>query len=186
MQQAPDLTNLIRQWQQGDADALEQLAPHIYEELHRLASRYMRGENPRHTLQATALVNDAFLKLAGVEIDYASRGHFLNTAAQIMRRLLVDHARAKQRDKRGGKAADLTFDEAAVVTEDNLPMILELDIALDKLAAINENMALGIQLLYFGGLTYDEAAEQLGVSRTVFYEDLKFAKAWLKRELSGA
>jgi RNA polymerase sigma factor (TIGR02999 family) len=102
-----------------------------------------------------------------------------------MRRLLVDHARAKQRDKRGGKAADLTFDEAAVVTEDNLPMILELDIALDKLATINENMAAGIQLLYFGGLTYDEAAEQLGVSRTVFYEDLKFAKAWLRRELSA-
>ena len=183
MQPKANLTALIQDWQQGDKHALEQLTPYVYDELRRLARRQMGREQPSHTLQATALVNEAFIKLVGVEVDYESRAHFFNTAAQVMRRILVDHARAKQREKRGGKARDLTFDEAAVVTDDNLPAILELDMALDKLAQVDSKLADGVQLLFFGGLSYEEAADQLGVSRTTFYEDLKFAKAWLRKEL---
>ena len=185
MQQDPELTNLLQGWQRGDPDALERLAPYVYDELRRLARQQMLRENPGHTLQATALVNEAFMKLAGVEIDYQSRRHFLNTASQIMRRLLVDHARGRQREKRGGKARDLTLDEGVHVTEEDLPQILELDMALDKLTAINERLSQAVQLIYFGGLSYDEAAELLGMSRTSFYEDLKFAKAWLRRELAS-
>ncbi len=101
-----------------------------------------------------------------------------------MRRILVDHARSKQRNKRGGKSHDLTFDEAHIITEDHLSSILELDMALEKLAASDERLAQGVELIYFGGLTYEETADQLGISRSTLYEDLKFAKAWLKKELT--
>lgn len=184
MAERPDLTALIQDWRQGDGNALEQLTPIVYEELRRLARRQISGEKPNHTLQATALVNEAFIRLVGVDVDYESRAHFFNTAAKVMRRVLVDHARAKHRQKRGGKARDLTLDEAAVVTPESLPAILELDMAMDKLADFDPKLALGVELLFFGGLSYDEAAKQLGVSRTAFYEDLKFAKAWLRTELS--
>ena len=180
---ATDITALIRNWQDGDQQALERLTPFVYDELRRLAGLHMRRERAQVTLQATALVNEAFVRLSGSELQYEDSTHFYNTAARIMRHVLVDHARSRTRAKRGGAAARLTFDEAAHVGEDNLADILELDIALDRLAEHEPRLASAIELLFFGGLTYDEAAKQLGVSRTTFYEDLQFAKAWLKREL---
>lgn len=177
------LTGLIHDWQNGDTEALERLAPYVYDELRRLARRQMRRENPAHTLQATALVNEAFIKLVGAEVGYESRAHFFNAAAQMMRRILVDHARGKQRAKRGGQARRLTLDEGAIATDECPPQILELDAALDKLAGIDAQLAQAVELVYFGGLTYEEASAQLGVSRTTFYERLQFAKAWLEKEL---
>ncbi len=179
-----DLTVLIRAWKDGDEGALAALTPYVYDELKRLARRQMQREDPRHTLQATALVNEAFIKLAGAEVSYADRAHFFNTAASMMRRLLVDHARSKQRVRRGGKARDLTFEDGEVAAQQSSPAILELDVALDKLAKVEPKLAQSVELIFFGGLTYVEAAEQMGVSRTVFYEDLQFAKAWLKKELA--
>lgn len=183
MADAPNLTQLITDWQSGDERALEELTPYIYEELRRLARRHMGGENPKHTLQATALVNEAFIRIGGASVSYENRAHFFNVASQIMRRILVDHARGKQREKRGGKSPDLTFDEALFVEGEAEPGILELDMALDKLAEVDQKLADVVQLIYFGGLTYEEAAARLGVSRTRFYEDLQFAKAWLSKEL---
>ena len=183
MADSPNLTQLITDWQHGDENALEELTPHIYEELRRLARRQMRRENAKHTLQATALVNEAFIKIGAASVSYENRAHFFNLATQVMRRILVDHARSKQREKRGGKMPDLTFDESMHLGGDAGPGILELDLALDKLAQVDEKIADAVQLIYFGGLTYEESAAQLGVSRTQFYEDLQFAKAWLSKEL---
>ena len=179
-----DITALIHDWQNGDADALDRLTPFVYDELRRLAGLQMRREHSQLTLQATALVNEAFIRLSGTELSYEDSAHFYNTAARVMRHVLVDHARSRARQKRGGAAQRLTFDEAAHVGADNLADILELDIALDRLAEQEPRLAQAVELLFFGGLTYDEAAANLGVSRTVFYEDLQFAKAWLNRELS--
>ncbi|MDJ0712486.1 MAG: ECF-type sigma factor [Woeseiaceae bacterium] len=183
MDQSTELTQLLHQWQQGDEAALEALTPVVYDELRRLARSHMRRENPRHTLQATALVNEAFIKLIGAEVNYSNRAHFFSTAARIMRRVLVDHARSRQRAKRGGKQPDVTFDDAVVGADSSPPDILDLDLALDKLAASNAKLADAVELVYFGGLTYEEAAEQFGVSRSTFFADLQFARAWLQREL---
>lgn len=180
-----DLTALIEQWQQGSDAALEQLTPHVHDELQRLARRYMKREGSGHTLQATALVNEAFLKLVGAEIDFKSRAHFYNVAAQMMRRILVDHARSKKRDKRGGGVPEVTLDESALSAPDaNNPDVLQLDIALDKLAQHDESLARIVELIYFGGLSYEETAEAIGSSRTKVYENLTFAKAWLQKELA--
>lgn len=183
MDRARELTQLLNDWQQGDEAALDALTPAVYDELKRLARHHMRRENSRHTLQATALVNEAFIKLLGAEVDYKNRAHFFSTAARIMRRVLVDHARTRQRAKRGGKHRDLTFDDQAFVADSSAPGIVELDHALDKLAAHNQKLADAVELIYFGGLTYDEAAAQFGVSRSSFFADLQFAKAWLQGEL---
>ncbi|MEO1034927.1 MAG: ECF-type sigma factor [Pseudomonadota bacterium] len=183
MRDSSDVTGLIEQWQGGDESALEALTPFVYDELRRLAGAQMRGESNRHTLQATALVNEAFIKLSASRVDYASRKHFLNLAAGVMRRILVDHARTKQRLKRGGSIADLTLNDADVADGKFQPGILDLDLALDKLEAMDSKLAESVQLIYFGGLTYEEAADYFGVSRTKFYEDFQFAKAWLKKEL---
>lgn len=180
-----NITQLIQNWQAGDNDALDRLTPFIYDELKRLARGYMRKEQPGHTLQATALVNEAFIQLAGAEADYDSRKHFLVVAARMMRRTLVDHARAKQSQKRGGGVANLTLREEAIGATGDNSDLLELDLALDKLAESDESTASVIELIFFGGLTYEEAADYLGVSRSSVYDDLRFAKAWLKREMSG-
>lgn len=179
-----DLTSLINAWQQGDERALDALMPHIYDELHRLARGQMRRESPAHTLQATALVNEAFMRLANMRLDYQDRKHFLAMAARTMRRVLVDHARQKKSAKRGGDARNLTLDEQAVAGDLDGPDVIELDVALTRLADVDQGMANAIELVFFGGLTYAEAASALGLSKTRLFDDLKLAKAWLKAEMS--
>lgn len=177
------ITALLEDWQSGDAGALERITPYLHHELRRLAASHMRREATGHTLQSTALVNEAYLRLVDVELDFASRAHFLAIASKVMRRVLVDHARRKQRAKRGGPARELTLDEAVYLSEAGDPRILELDEALNKLATFDARMAGAVELVYFGGLTTAEAAEALGISRVTLHEDLKLARAWLHREL---
>lgn len=179
-----NLTSLINAWQQGDDRALDALMPQIYEELHRLATRQMRQESAAHTLQATALVNEAFMRLANMQLDYKDRKHFLAMAAQTMRRVLVDHARQKKSIKRGRGARNLTLDEQAVAGDVNSPDVIEFDMALTRLAGVDQGLANVVELVFFGGLTYAEAASALGVSKTKLFDDLKLAKAWLKTDMS--
>lgn len=181
-----ELTSLINAWRGGDEAALEQFMPVVYDELRRLARGYMRGEAASHTLQATALVNEAFIRLADVEIDYADRTHFLAMAARTMRRVLVDHARRAKRAKRGGGALRVTLQDDAVQSQPKSPAVLDLDNALDALAEMDEDLAACVELVFFGGLTYDEAATALGKSRTAVYDDMQLAKAWLRRHMADA
>lgn len=179
-----DITRLLGAWQAGDEGALDELTPYVYAELQRLAASHMRREQRGHTLQATALVHEAFLKLAGADVDFASRAHFYGVASRIMRRLLVEHARAANRQKRGGGLQRVTLDESAVAGGDGIVAdVIELDEALNKLAVFDARMASAIELVYFGGLKHEEAADVLGVSRTTLFEDLKLARAWLGREM---
>ena len=177
-----DVTGLLSEWQKGDDDALERLAPYLFEELHRIAAGYVRRERGSHTLQATALVNEAYLRLAGGNLSFSDRSHFFALAARMMRRMLVDHARRKQADKRGGRARQVTFDEAAVIDEPDYALV-EFDRALEKLEAFDARMAKAIEYRFFGGMSYEEAAEALGVSVSTLYEELRLAKAWIQREM---
>lgn len=181
---ANDLTGLIHQWQSGNEDALRQLMPLVHDELQRLARQQMRGEAQSHTLQATALVNEAFMRLAAVEIDYQDRGHFLAMASRTMRHVLVDHARKKKSAKRGGNARDVTLDDSMVAVSTDDPSILDLDQAIGKLAEVDERLASTVELVFFGGLTYKEAADVQGVSKTTLHDDLRLAKAWLRNYMS--
>lgn len=180
-----DVTGLLRDWRDGDEEALERLSPYVYQELRRLARKYMAGEGPRHTLQATALVNEAFIRLIDGDIDYESRKHFFVIAARMMRRVLVDHARAKGRKKRGEGALAITLVEDVHLGDDDPDLsILVLDEALTRLAVSDPRMASAVELVYFGGLSFDDAADILGVSRSTAYEDVRFARAWLKNEMT--
>ena len=180
MNEPRDVTSLLSAWKEGEDDALQEVSPYIYEELRRLAQHYMNREGPGHTLQTTGLVNEAFMRLVGGEFDYPSRSHFFALAARMMRQILVDHARARRREKRGGGQRDLTFDEAAHVDSASFETIIEVDEALIQLAGQDARMAQSVELIYFGGLSYEETAEVLGVSRSTLANDLKFAKAWLR------
>lgn len=181
--QPADPTELIRAWQAGDADALDRLLPFVYAELHQIASARMRGESAGHTLQATALVNEAFLRMADLRIDFQDRSHFLAMAATTMRRVLVDHARRRRSAKRGGDAVAVTLDEAAIAATQAPLEVLDLDRALSRLAEVDVRLASCVELVFFGGLSYDEAAASLGVSKTTVFDDLRLAKAWLKRAM---
>jgi len=178
-----NVTQLLADWQSGNRAALDELTPIIYEEMHRLARRYMRGEAAGHTLQATALVNEAYLRLIGSEQPWKNRAHFLGVAAQMMRRVLVDHARARGSAKRGADVSHVDIDEATIVTHDNDEVVLGLDDALNKLAKFDERKSKLIELRFFGGLTYEETAEVLSISTTTLDRELRLAKAWLKQEL---
>jgi RNA polymerase sigma factor (TIGR02999 family) len=159
--------------------------PLVYEELHRQAVRYLRKENPNHTLQATALINETYLKLIDQrETHFNSRTHFFAIAAKMMRRILVDHARTKHRHKRGGNAEDLPLEEVLNVAqkEPNVDLVA-LDEALNRLEALDERQARIVELRFFSGLSLDESAEALNISRTTVAEDWALAKAWLYREL---
>lgn len=184
MGQSADLTSLLNAWQGGDEAALERVAPQLYEELRRLAAHAMRGERGSHTLQATALVNEAWLKLADAGIEVSDRSHFLAVSARMMRRILVDHARARGREKRGGARTVLSLDESRVAGAAPDAELLALDDALAELESIDQRAAGALELIYFGGLTYDEAAEALAVSRTTLAKDLRFGKAWLAKQLA--
>ena len=179
-----EVTQLLLDWRNGDRSALDKLMPLVYDELRRLAHHYMRGERSGHTLQTTALVNEAYLRLIGEQnIEWQDRTHFFAIAAQVMRHLLVDHARSRQYAKRGGGARQVTLEEAAVVTEQN-EEVLALDEALEKLAAIDQRKSRIVEIRYFGGLSVEETAEVIGISPVTVRREWLKAKAWLYRELS--
>jgi len=180
-----DITGLVNAWRRGDQSALDELAPVVYDELKRLARRQMHGESPGHTLQATALVNEAFLRLGKIRLDYEDRRHFLAMAARSMRNILVDHARRRNSQKRGGDRISVPLDHVDVPATEKPVSVLDLDRALEELEENQPELASAVELIYFGGLTYDEAADALGVSRTKFYETMRFGKAWLRLRLVG-
>jgi RNA polymerase sigma factor (TIGR02999 family) len=180
-----EVTQLLAAWSLGDHGALEKLAPLVYGELQRLAHRYMEGQRSDHTLQTTALVNEAYLRLAGqARPNFANRSHFLAVAAKAMRQILVDHARAAQRQKRGADAAKVQLDEAALISPEQPRAILDLNEALERLALLDPRTAHIVELRYFGGLKQNEIAEVLNISTVTVRRDWVFAKAWLYTELS--
>jgi RNA polymerase sigma factor (TIGR02999 family) len=179
-----EVTSLLLAWRRGDQAALDRLMPLVYSELHAIAGRHLRGERPEHTLQPTALIHEAYLRLVGTDVEWEGRTHFLAVAARTMRRILVDHARARARRKRDPAQAPLALDEPAAVGSEPSGQLLALDEALERLSALDERKARAIELHYFGGLTYDEAAQALGISRATLHRELRVARAWLYRELS--
>jgi len=178
------VTKLLRQWSAGNKEALDELMPLVYDQLRKLASRCLASERPGHTLRATALVNEAYLRLVDSGMDFNDRVHFFAVAARLLRQILVDHARTHNRQKRGGGVQNLTLDEAILVAQGQ-PGLLELDEALQRLAANDPRKSEVVELLYFGGLTYDEAAAALGISAATVHRELRMAKAWLHTELAG-
>ena len=180
-------TALLLAWNRGEPDALDALLPLVYEELRRLAAHYMKGERSGHTLQATALVNEAYLRLIEVQqVRWQNRAHFFAMAARLMRRILVDAARARAYQKRGGGASLLSLDEALVVPTEPGDDLVALDDALTALAAIDRRKSQVVEMRFFGGLSLDETAETLHVSRDTVKRDWNMAKLWLLRELRGA
>jgi RNA polymerase sigma factor (TIGR02999 family) len=180
------LTQLLQAWSAGDETALAQLTPLVYDELHRLAHNYLRGERAGHTLQTTALINELYLRLLnGPQVEWQNRAHFLGLAAQLMRRILVDFARARQYQKRGGAAQQIEFDEAAIAAPQPHAELLALDEALQLLAEVDPRKSAIVELRYFGGLSVDETAEALQLSRRTVLREWKLARAWLYRELRG-
>jgi len=181
-----EVTALLGELAKGNADAGPRLIPLVYEELRRMADRYMRRERSDHTLQTTALVHEAYLKLVDQHsVTWQSRAHFFGVAAQVMRRVLVDHARGHIREKRGGGVVPVSLDEAMVVSPERSEEFLELDRALDRLAALDSRQAKIVELRFFGGLTVEETAEILGISPKTVKRDWAVAKAWLHGELKG-
>lgn len=173
-------------WRGGDEAALHKLLPLVHDELTRMARRHLAGERPGRTLQATALVNEAFVRLVDLErINWQNRAHFLAMVARLMRRVLVDAARARQADKRGGEMVRVTFDEALVSEHQPGGDLLMLDEALETLAALDDRKSRVVELRFFGGLSLEETAEALGVSTKTVMRDWDFARAWLQREMRG-
>ena len=180
------VTDLLRAWADGDDGALERLTPLVEAELRRLARGYMRRERRGHTLQTTALVNEAFLRLTDARsVRWQDRAHFLGIAARLMRRVLVDHARSRGYQKRGGGAQRVTLDEGLATTAGTTVDMLALDRALEALAAADARKARTIELRFFGGLSVEETADVLGVSTDTVKRDWRLAKLWLLRELEG-
>jgi RNA polymerase sigma factor (TIGR02999 family) len=180
-----EVTRLLRDWRQGDSQSLEEMMPLVYDELRRIAERYFRKENPGHTLQPTALVNEAFISLVDADVNWSDRLHFYAVSARIMRRLLVDHAKAKLRMKRGGREAKVSLEDVQVIAPSPPVDIIELDEALDRLATFDERKSRVVELHYFGGFTYDEIADVIGISVATVDRELRLAKAWLYGELGS-
>jgi len=177
-------TELLRAWSHGDGSALDRLVPLVYEELHRLARRYMRQERPDHTLQATSLVNEAYLRLIDVNrVEWQNRAHFLALAAQMMRRILVESARNRRRQKRGGGAVHVSLDDVQEEPDSKECDLVALDEALTGLATFDVRMSQVVEFRFFGGLTVDETADVLNVSPETVMREWKTAKAWLLREI---
>jgi RNA polymerase sigma factor (TIGR02999 family) len=178
------VTTLLGQWREGDEGALVELAPLVYDELRTLARRYMNSEGAGHTLQATGLVNEAFIRMAGMDVPWSDRAHFYAVAARSMRRILVDHARARRREKRGGVERPSNLGTVIVADTAAGPAdLLDINEALERLARIDARKCEVIVLHYFGGMTYEEMAEALDVSSATVHRDLRLAKAWLHNEL---
>jgi RNA polymerase sigma factor (TIGR02999 family) len=185
---APPLqvTGLLRKWRDGDESALDQLMPLIHDVLHRLAHRYVKRERRGHTLQTTALVNEAYLRLVEQQdVDWESRAHFLAVSAQVMRHILVDYARQRASGKRGGQFKRITLDGDATVSAERAAEIVALDDAMEGLEKINPRGCKVVELRYFGGMNAKEAAEVLKISETTVERDWRLAKAWLYRELQA-
>ena len=179
-----EITRLLVAWGDGDESALAELTPLVHEELHRLAHHYMSGERAGHTLQTTALVNEAYVRLIDWKhVRWQNRAHFFGVSAQLMRRILVDFARARGYHKRGGGARPVALDEAAVVADDKGPDMVALDEALNSLAELDSRQSKVVELRFFGGLTNEEVAEVLKVSEGTVRRDWSLARAWLHREL---
>ena len=180
-----EVTNLLIELKNGNRDAESRLMPLVYGELRRLAGLYMRGERPGHTLQATALVHEAYLRLVGYEdVDWQNRAHFFGVAANLMRRILVDHARAKQAKKRGGGDQKVSLDQAVLVRPEAPEQFLALDEALERLAKRDPRQARIVELRYFGGLSEEETAEVLEISVRTVKRDWSVARAWLYQQLN--
>lgn len=181
---SPRVTKLLRAWSEGEDTALEQLIPLVYQELRRLAHRHMYGERAGHTLQTTALVNEAYLRLVGSRrVQWQNRVHFFAISAQLMRRILVDFARSRRYQKRGGGWQKVTFDEGLMVPSRQGRDVVKLDSALNVLADTDERKARVVELRFFGGLSVEEKAEALKVSPGTVLRDWRLAKAWLAREM---
>ena len=178
------ITVLLQRYREGDKEAEEQLLAEVYAELRKTAAAYLRRERPNHSLQASALVNEAYIKLAGLNrLDWQSRSHFFGVAAKLMREILVDRARARGAEKRGGNARPITLVDHLAFEKPNATDVLALDQALDALARKDPRMARLVQLRYFAGLSIDEAAEVLRVAPRTVKRDWQFARAWLQRRL---
>ena len=186
MEDSPNITRLLKEWSDGQRDALDRLLPFVYDELRRQASRYLRRERPDHTLQTTALIHEAYLKLIDQRnVDWQSRAHFFGIAAQAMRRILVDHARTRKREKRGGDDVKLQLDDAINVSGKERSIdLVALDEALERLATFDERQARVVELRYFSGMTEGDTAEVLGISPATVRRDWSLAKAWLYQQLT--
>lgn len=183
--QAGDITQLLVAFKAGDLDAQRKLLDVVYAELHRMAGRYMRRERPDHTLQATALIHEAYVRLIDQrDKDWQNRAHFFGVAAQMMRRILVDHARTRRTDKRGGGQHKVSLDEAMLLTNRQSDELIALDEALSRLAQFDPRQSRVVELRFFGGLTEEETAEVLGVASRTVKRDWSMAKAWLYAELN--
>ena len=180
-----EITRLLAEWSDGKQAALDHLVPIVYDELHRLASNYMRGERPDHLLQTTALVHEAYLRLIDREhVSCQTRTQFFAVAAQVMRRVLVDYARGRDRAKRGEGVAPLSLDDVAVLSDDRAEELLAINSALESLTALDPRKGRVFELRYFGGMTVEEAAEALSVSPVTVARDWRMAKVWLRREIA--
>lgn len=184
---ANDVTKLLEAWREGEDEALAELMPLVYDELHRMAKRYMNSQPSGHTLQTTALIHEAYLKIAEQkENRWQNRTHFFAVAAQAMRHILVDHARSHKMEKRGGgKAQIISLEDVAFISNERAEEIVALDDALKELSALDERKGRVVELRYFGGLSVEETAEVLKVSPETVTRDWRFAKTWLLRELSN-
>jgi RNA polymerase sigma-70 factor (ECF subfamily) len=180
-----EVSGLLRAWSSGNHDALERLTPIVYDQLHRLARSYMRRERPGHSLQATALVNEAYMRLVDYKgMQWQNRAHFFAVSAQLMRRILVDHAR-RHNLKRGGRVPHVSLEDTAIVGEERDADLVSLDDAMNTLAQFDARKAQVVEMRFFGGLSVEETAEVLKVSSVTVMRDWSAAKAWLYRELAG-
>lgn len=182
-----ELTRLLQAWSNGDKEALEKLVPRVQRELHRLAGQYMAGERPNHPLQTTALINEAYIRLIGwKDVRWQNRAHFFAVAAQLMRRILVDMARARHRNKRGGGAIETTLDESCLFQEERTRDLVAVDQALTRLAEIDPRKSRLVELRFFGGLSEKEAAVVMQISERTVRREWNLARAWLHSEISSA
>ena len=182
-----EISQLLDAWSSGNQSALDELYPLVYDELHRLASRYMSRERKGHTLQTTALINEAYVRLVDQRnIHWANRSHFFAISAQIMRRILIDHARRHAYAKRGGGQHTVTLDETATLQVERAAEMIRLDDALQSLAEIDPRRSRVVELRYFGGLSNEEIAETLKISPNTVTRDWNMARAWLYQELAGS
>jgi len=182
-----DITELLRLWNEGDPVAFDKLAPLVYRDLHRLAVRYMRNERPGHTLQPTGLISEVYVRLIDWRnVRWQNRGHFFAVSAQFMRRVLVDYARSRLYAKRGGDCDVVSLDEGEALSDKTSSTVLEVDLALQRLADVDPRRAQVVELRYFGGLTVEETAEVMKLSPITIIRSWNFAKAWLLRELSAS
>ena len=187
MTEVEDVTALLLELSGGRKEALDELLPLVYKELRRLAHRHLRGERAGHTLNTTALVHEAYVKLVDVQrVEWQDRSHFLAMASRAMRRILVDYARARNRAKRGGAAERVPLDQAIQITDEQADDLVALDDALGRLEVLSERQCRGIEYRFFGGMTLEEVADALGVSQGTAKNDWALARAWLNRELGGA